>query len=100
MVVPGRLCGEEEEMMQRNIRRVAAAAAVVTALAVTAPAQAASGHNVKGGQDWFQAAVHWVAHLLPANWMKLRQGIDPDGLASVTPPPTDPDRGHGIDPDG
>ncbi|HEV7505834.1 MAG TPA: hypothetical protein VGS07_13070 [Thermoanaerobaculia bacterium] len=88
-------------MTQRNIRKVATAAALTMALAVTAPAQAATGHAAKAGPSWLQAAVHWVANLLPANWgTKLKQGIDPDGLTSVTPPPTDPDRGHGIDPDG
>jgi hypothetical protein len=87
-------------MMQRNIRKVAAAAALATALAVTAPAQAASGRIVKGGPDWFQAAVHWVANLLPASWAKMREGIDPDGLASVPTPPQTPDKSFGIDPDG
>lgn len=91
-------------MTQRNIRRVAATAALVTALAVTAPAQAASRHTAKVGPDWIKTAVHWVAGLLPANWAnwtKGRQGIDPDGL-TLTPPPSQDssDRGFGIDPDG
>jgi hypothetical protein len=95
---------KEEEMIQRNIRRVAAAAALATALAVAAPAQAAGGHIVRGGPDWFKAAVHWVANLLPpswVNWTKGRQGIDPDGLtAAPTPPQDTPDKSFGIDPDG
>lgn len=88
-------------MAQRSIRRIAAAAAIATALAVTAPAQAASGHTATGGPGWLKAAVHWVASLLPVNWMKGRQGIDPDGLTSVPPPPQDAiDKSFGIDPDG
>jgi hypothetical protein len=92
-------------MIQRNIRRVAVAAALATALSVAAPAQAAGGHAVKGGPDWFQAAVHWVANLLPpswVNWTKRGQGIDPDGLTSTSmpTPPIGVDRGQGIDPDG
>jgi hypothetical protein len=87
-------------MTQRNIRRVAAAAALVTALAVTAPAQAASGRTAKAGPDWIKTAVHWVASLLPANWMKQLVGIVPDGLTTSTPTDTNPDRGQGIDPDG
>jgi hypothetical protein len=91
-------------MTQRNIRRVAAAAALATALAVTAPAQAASGRTAKAGPDWIKAAVHWVASLLPANWTtwtKGRQGIDPDGLTSTPTPPQDTiDKSFGIDPDG
>jgi|GEM_PF-5446439 len=90
-------------MKQRNIRRVAAAAALVTALAVTAPAQAATGRTAKVGPDWIKTAVHWVASLMPASWMnwtKGRQGIDPDGLATAPPSQGDPDRGFGIDPDG
>jgi len=86
-------------MTQRNIRRVAAAAALATALAVTAPAQAASRHTAKAGPSWIQTAVHWVASLLPASWMKGRGGIDPDGFTS-TPASPDGDRGSGIDPDG
>jgi hypothetical protein len=101
---PAGLAGEkEEEMIQRNIRRVAAAAALATALSVVAPAQAASGHIVRGGPDWFKAAVHWVvANLLPPSWAKYIGGIDPDGLTSTsTPtPPLGGDRGQGIDPDG
>jgi len=87
-------------MNHQSIRRVAAAAALVTALAVTAPAQAASGRTVRVGPDWIKTAVHWVASLLPVSWTKGRQGIDPDGLAKVPPPQDDPDRGFGIDPDG
>jgi hypothetical protein len=91
-------------MTQRNVRRVAAAAALVTALAVTAPAQAAGRPTTKGGPDWMQAAVHWVANLLPANWAnwtKGRQGIDPDGLPMAsTQPQESPDKSLGIDPDG
>jgi hypothetical protein len=91
-------------MTQRNVRRVAAAAALVTALAVTAPAQAASRHTTKGGPDWIQAAVHWAASLLPANWANWTKhigGIDPDGLAMAsTPPQESPDKSFGIDPDG
>jgi hypothetical protein len=77
-------------MTQRNIRRVAAAATLVTALAVTAPAQAATGRTAKEGPVWFRAAVHWVASLLPANWAnwtKVGPGIDPDGLILKTTPP-------------
>ena len=87
-------------MTQRNIRRVAAAATLVTALVVTAPAQAATGRTTKDESGWMKAAVHWVASLLPANWAKNLIGIDPDGLTTATPTDTNPDRGHGIDPDG
>lgn len=88
-------------MLQRNIRKVAAAAALATALAVTAPVQAASGRSVRGeSSGWFRAAVHWVAHLLPGSWAKMRDAIDPDGLASVPTPPQAPDKSFGIDPDG
>ncbi len=89
--------------MQRNIRKVVAAAALATALAVTAPAQAASGRILRGESGWFQAAVHWVANLLPASWTswaKMKEGIDSDGFASVPAPPLGGDRGSGIDPDG
>jgi uncharacterized membrane protein len=87
-------------MTQRNIRRVTAAAVLAAALAVTAPAQAATKHVAKAGPSWIQAAAHWVASLLPANWTKGRQGIDPGGLTSTSTPPLDGDRGSGIDPDG
>ncbi|HSS48502.1 MAG TPA: hypothetical protein VLX28_06120 [Thermoanaerobaculia bacterium] len=92
-------------MTQRDIRRVrkmAAAAALAMALAITAPAQGATGHAAKAGPSWIQAAVHWVVSLLPESWgTKLRQGIDPDGLASTPAPQQDAiDNGFGIDPDG
>jgi hypothetical protein len=84
----------------RRVRRVAVAAVVAMALAVGAPAQAATRPVAKAGPSWFQAAVHWVASLLPADWTKGRQGIDPDGLTTAPLPPLGGDRGSGIDPDG
>ncbi|MGH7490455.1 MAG: hypothetical protein ACREMY_33310 [bacterium] len=90
-------------MKQRNIRRVAAAAALVTTLAVTAPAQAATGRTAKAGPDWIKTAVHWVASLVPASWMnwtKSGEGVRPPLLTSETTSPDGGDRGHGIDPDG
>lgn len=90
-------------MKQRNIRRVAAAAALVAALAVTAPAQAATGRTAKAGPDWIKTAVHWVASLMPANWLnwtKSGEGVRPLVVNSAPTPPDGGDRGHGIDPDG
>lgn len=94
---------EEEKMTQRDVRRATAAAVLATVLAVGAPAHAATGHAAKAGTSWFQAAVHWVANLLPQGWTgweKRGYGIDPDGLTPVTPTQSNPDRGYGIDPDG
>lgn len=91
-------------MTQRNVRRgrrVAAAVVLAAALAVAAPAQAAGRHVAKPGPSWFQAAIHWVASLLPADWTKGRQGIDPDGLTTAPVPTQDEiDKSFGIDPDG
>ena len=84
----------------RRVRRVTAAAVLATALAVGAPAQAATRHTEKAGPSWFQAAVHWVESLLPGGWVKRGLGIDPDGLTEVSPTTANPDRGLGIDPDG
>jgi hypothetical protein len=93
-------------MTQRRIRRVAAAAALATVLGFTAPAHAVDWQTWTGGVGWIEGAVRWIGRL----WMgegvgdgrKAGFGIDPNGAttATTTQPPPDPDRGHGIDPNG
>ncbi len=72
------------------------ALALILLLAVAAPPLAlAAGERLPRPQAAFPSVLEQIWHLVRTAFVLLDHEIDPDGLQS-----SDPDRGHGIDPNG
>jgi hypothetical protein len=94
-------------MTQRSIRRIAVALALTALVALAAPAQAAGWTtSAIPGSGWLEAALQWISGVWTGGTTAIgtaekKTGTDSSpATATVPPPATNTDAGHGLDPNG
>jgi hypothetical protein len=96
-------------MSRKFQKKGVAVAALLLALLAATPAHAAGLSNWLDVPSLHQA-WQWIANLLPggvefhpsarATQEKVKMGVDPNGVSADSTPPTEIEKGAGVDPNG